>query len=55
MKTRKLRSLKTGKVTEFKAYGIGNIPPSFNKDKNLHFNQGGLTYIEKVDSIWNYV
>ena len=55
MKTRKLRSLKTGKVTEFKAYGIGNIHPRFNKDKNLHFNQGGLTYIEKIDLIWNYV
>lgn len=55
MKTRKLRSLKTGKVTEFKAYGVGDIPPSFDKDKNLHFSQGGLTYIEKTDSIWNYI
>jgi hypothetical protein len=55
MKTRKLRSLKTGKVAEFKAYAVGDIPPSFDKNKNLHFSQGGLTYIEKVDSIWNYV
>jgi len=55
MKTRKLKSLKTGKVTEFKAYAVGDIPPSFDKNKNMHFTQGGLTYIEKVDSIWNYI
>lgn len=55
MKTRKLRSLTTGKVTEFKQYGVGDIPPSFDKNKNLHFNQGGITYIEKIDSIWDNI
>jgi hypothetical protein len=55
MKTKKLRSLTTGEVIEFKPYNIGNIPPSFDKHKNLHFNQGGITYIEKIDSFWNYV
>ena len=55
MKTRKLRSLTTGEVIEFKPYNIGNIPPSFDKHKNLHFNQGGITYIEKIDSFWNHV
>ena len=55
MKTRKLRSLKTGKVIEFKPYAINDIPPSFDKHKNLHFKKNGLTYIEKVDSFWNYL
>lgn len=54
MKTRKLRSLKTGKIIEFKPYDIGQIPPSFDKHKHMHFNQAGITYIEKIDSIWKY-
>jgi len=55
MKTKKLRSLSTGKVIEFKPYGVGDLPPTFDKHKNLHFTQGGITYVEKTDSIWNYV
>jgi len=55
MKTRKLKSLTTGKITEFKQYGVGDIPPSFDKHKNLHFNQGGITYVEKIDSIWDNI
>ena len=55
MKTRKLKSLTTGKVIEFKQYAVGDIPPSFDKHKNLHFNQGGITYVEKIDSIWDNI
>ena len=47
MKTRRLSSLDTGEVVEFKSYDIGQIPPSFDKHKHLHFNQSGITYIEK--------
>ena len=40
---------------KFKPYTIGEIPPSFDKDKHLWFNKDGLTYIEKIDSFWNYI
>ena len=47
---------------KFKSYTIsdipntvGEIPPSFDKHKTLHFKKNGLTYIEKVDSFWNYI
>jgi len=55
MKTIKLKNALTGATVEFKPYTVGEIPPSFDKHKNLHFNQGGITYVEKIDSIWNYV
>ena len=40
---------------KFKPYAVGEIPPSFDKHKTLHFKKNGLTYIEKVDSFWNYI
>ena len=56
MKNRKLIRLKTDGAKEFKAYAIGNIPSSFDKNKNLYFNQGGLTYIEvNENSFWNNI
>ena len=55
MKTIKLRNTITNKVHEFKPYAVGDIPNSFDKNKTLHFKKNGLTYIEKVDSFWNYI
>ena len=55
MKTIKLTNALTNKTVEFKPYTIGEIPPSFDKHKTLHFKKNGLTYIEKVDSFWNYI
>ncbi len=53
MKLKKLRNIKTNEIIKFKPYKIGNIPPSFDKEINLHFNQKGITYIEKIDSIFD--
>lgn len=36
-----------GKTTKFKPYYIGNIPNSFDKNKDKYFNRGGITYIEE--------
>ncbi len=55
MKTIKLTNTLTNRIVEFKPYAIGEIPPSFDKNKTLYFKKNGLTYIEKVDSFWNYV
>ena len=55
MKTIKLKNTLTNRTVEFKPYAIGEIPPSFDKHKSLHFKKHGLTYIEKVDSFWNYI
>jgi hypothetical protein len=55
MKTIKLKNTLTNRTVEFKPYAVGEIPPSFDKNKTLHFKKNGLTYIEKVDSFWNYV
>jgi len=54
MKIKKLRNIKTNIIKKFKPYKISNIPPSFDKEVNLHFNQKGLTYIEKIDSIFDH-
>tara|TARA_B100001175_G_C19495518_1_gene635030 strand:- start:1865 stop:2035 length:171 start_codon:yes stop_codon:yes gene_type:complete len=53
MKLKKLRNIKTNEVKKFKPYLIGNIPPSFDKEVNLYFNQKGITYIEKTESIFD--
>ena len=55
MKSIKLKNTLTGSTVEFKPYTVGEIPPSFDKHKSLHFKKNGLTYIEKTDSIWNYI
>ena len=55
MKTIKLKNALTGTIVEFKPYTVGEIPPSFDKHKTLHFKKNGLTDIEKVDSFWNYI
>ena len=46
-KTIKLTSTMDGKTIKFKPYQIGSIPNSFDKNKDLYFNKGGITYIEE--------
>ena len=48
MKPIKLTDSK-GKVRKFKPYQIGNLPPSFDNKKHLHFNKNGITYIEEQE------
>jgi len=55
MKNIKLKNTLTNRMVEFKPYHVGEIPPSFDKNKTLHFKKNGLTYIEQVDSFWNYI
>jgi hypothetical protein len=55
MKSIKLTNQLTKRVHEFKPYLIGEIPNSFDKNKTLHFKKNGITYIEKTDSIWDFV
>ena len=55
MKTIKLKSLKTNKITEFKPYPIGELPKGFDKVLHMHFNKNGLTYIEKQESVWDLI
>ena len=55
MKTIKIKNINTNETIEMKPYLIGDIPPSFDKNKNIHFNRGGITYIEKKDGFWNYL
>ena len=47
MKTIKIKNINTDETIEMKPYLIGDIPPSFDKNKDIHFNRGGITYIEK--------
>ena len=56
-------SLKLNGV-DYKGYTVGNLPKKFafiydeSDDKEgitNWFNHKGLTYIEKIDSFWNYV
>tara|TARA_E500000178_G_C16587337_1_gene558828 strand:+ start:182 stop:352 length:171 start_codon:yes stop_codon:yes gene_type:complete len=46
-KTIRLTSTSTGITTKFKPYTVGNIPPSFDKNKDKYFNKNGITYIEE--------
>lgn len=48
-----LTNIKTGIKTEFKPYTVGETPKSFDKHKHMFFNKNGLTYIEKIESIWD--
>ena len=45
-----LKELFGGLKIKFKPYTISDIPKSFDKDKHLWFNKGGLTWIEKIDN-----
>ena len=55
MKTIKLKNTLTNRTVEFKPYAVGEIPPSFDQNKTLHFKKNGFTYIEKVVSFCIYV
>ena len=43
----RLTSTMDGKTIKFKPYQVGSIPNSFDKNKDLYFNKGGITYIEE--------
>ena len=45
MKTIKIKNINTDETIEMKPYLIGDIPPSFDKNKDIHFNRGGITSV----------
>ena len=55
MKTIKLKNALTGTTVEFKPYTVGEIPPSFDKHKHLHFTKNGITYIEQTEHWSNFL
>lgn len=42
-----------GKTAKFKPYQIGNLPKSFDKNKDKYFNKAGITYIEEKEAHWS--